>query len=90
LRTQKIGAPEILSGATLHTIPFTTTPFYHLSFHTVYTLYHAPYAGKSIALGGMTTAKLSLTLNLEQKAKLSFWYANRTEELDNIFIFYIE
>jgi hypothetical protein len=46
------------------------------------TYFHPPYTGtgKSIALGGITDAKLRLTLNLEQKAKLSFWYANKDYE----------
>jgi hypothetical protein len=45
--------------------------------------YHPPYtgAGKSIALGGITDAKLRLSLNLERKAKLSFRYAN--QDYDN-------
>jgi hypothetical protein len=43
------------------------------------TLFHPPYtgSGKSIALGGVDDAKLRLTLNLERRAKLSFWYANK-------------
>jgi hypothetical protein len=41
--------------------------------------YHPPYAntGRSIALGGITDARLRLSLNLERRAKLSFWYANK-------------
>jgi hypothetical protein len=41
--------------------------------------FYPPYTGKgkSIALGGMTNAKLRLSLNLERRAKLSFWYANK-------------
>jgi hypothetical protein len=38
--------------------------------------FHPPYTGKSIALGGRSGAKLRLSLNLERKATLSFWYAN--------------
>jgi hypothetical protein len=50
---------------------------YHGSSASTY--FHPPYtgAGKSIALGGITDAKLCLSLNLERRAKLSFWYANR-------------
>jgi hypothetical protein len=32
---------------------------------------------RSIAVGGTNTAKLHLRINLERRAKLSFWYANR-------------
>jgi hypothetical protein len=32
---------------------------------------------KSIAIGGTTSAKLHLKLNLDKKAKLSFWFANK-------------
>jgi hypothetical protein len=41
------------------------------------TYYHQPHAGKSIALGGIPDAKLRLSLNLERKATISFWYANK-------------
>jgi hypothetical protein len=43
------------------------------------TYFHPPYtgSGKSIALGGVDDAKLRLSLNLERRAKLSFWYANK-------------
>lgn len=49
-------------------------PYYRYN----YTSFYGPYTGtgKSIALGGLTDAKLRLTLNLEREAKLSFWYAN--------------
>jgi hypothetical protein len=41
--------------------------------------FHPPYTGtgKSIALGGITDAKLRLSLNLERRAKVSFRYANK-------------
>jgi hypothetical protein len=44
-----------------------------------YNYFYPPYTGtgKSIALGGITGAKLRLSLTLERKAKLSFWYANK-------------
>ncbi|MDR2194682.1 MAG: hypothetical protein LBP19_09535 [Treponema sp.] len=47
--------------------------------YSYYDYFHPPYtgSGKSIALGGMTDAKLRLTLNLERRAKLSFWFANK-------------
>jgi hypothetical protein len=47
--------------------------------YTRYTLYAPPYTGvgRSIALGGVSDARLRLTLTLERKAKFSFWYANR-------------
>jgi len=32
---------------------------------------------KSIAIGGANSAKLHLKINIERKAKISFWYANR-------------
>jgi hypothetical protein len=43
------------------------------------TYWYSPYTGngKSIALGGITDAKVRLTLNLERKAKISFQYANK-------------
>jgi hypothetical protein len=45
------------------------------------TYYYPPYtgSGKSIALGGRSDATLRLSLNLERRAKLSFWYANRED-----------
>jgi hypothetical protein len=51
---------------------------YYASYYRSY-LYYEPYtgAGKSIAIGGDTDAKLRLILNLDRKAKFSFWYANR-------------
>jgi hypothetical protein len=50
-----------------------------VSSYIEYTLFHPPYtgAGKSMALGGYTDAKLRLSLNLDRKAKFSFWYANK-------------
>jgi hypothetical protein len=40
--------------------------------------YNSPKNGqKSIAVGGTTTAKLRLRINLTKAAKLSFWYANK-------------
>ena len=40
--------------------------------------YNAPKNGnKSLAIGGTTDAMLTLRINLERSAKLSFWYANK-------------
>jgi hypothetical protein len=51
----------------------------YTSYNSDDTYFHLPYTGKgnSIALGGLADAKLRLTLNLERRAKLSFWYANK-------------
>jgi hypothetical protein len=58
-------------------------PNYSSSRYSSYYL-NPPYTnkGKSIALGGISDAKLRLTLNLERRAKLSFWYANKDYRAD--------
>jgi hypothetical protein len=55
-------------------LPAYSAPSDASAFH-----YYPPYAGKSIALGGAVDARLSLSLNLDRKAKLSFWYANKDQ-----------
>jgi hypothetical protein len=63
-------------------LPYNNTNSYYAN---IYYYYHPPYtgAGKSIALGSITDAKLRLSLNLERKAKLSFRYANQDDNLTN-------
>ena len=39
--------------------------------------FYNPKSGRSIGIGGTTTALLHLKINLTKRAKLSFWYANR-------------
>jgi hypothetical protein len=53
------------------------------------TYFHPPYTGKgkSIALGGIDAAKLRLSLTLERKAKLSFWFANKDVWTDGAMFF---
>jgi hypothetical protein len=46
--------------------------------------------GKSIVIGGSSNAKLRLTLNLDRKAKLSFWYANKVNGKEDISVFFID
>jgi hypothetical protein len=52
---------------------------YSDSYNTNYNYFYPPYTGtgKSIALGGITDAKLRLSLTLERRAKVSFRFANK-------------
>jgi hypothetical protein len=58
------------SGGGLPAIPTTTPP-------STRNFYLVKNGFKSIAIGGTTTAKLHLRLNLDRNAKLSFWFANK-------------